>query len=304
MPDIVRWRWRRHALALLGLGLLLVALQVVGGREILEALQRAKPVALAGAAAAIAAGTVLGAYNVHRVAGLAPVMGLREFLPVFWRSWAVGISMPGQVGDMLATVWQLKGRASADLGFIGGRLLADKVVSLGCSLALAAMAPWALGFGAPLTSAWLMLALAAVGVLSWSAARWLARRPRAERGLAARMRPVIDAAGVPLPLLAGNAAITVLKLAITSLAYWLVLSSMHPSAPDYAATAVISQSAGLVAYLPISFNGLGTVEVSAMALFGALGLPGAVVLSGYILLRALTLALAWLPTLWWGAGAR
>ena len=45
-----------------------------------------------------------------------------RFLPVFWRSWAVGITLPGQIGDFLTTLWQLKGR-SADLSFVAGRLI-------------------------------------------------------------------------------------------------------------------------------------------------------------------------------------
>lgn len=297
-------RWRKRALAVFGLALLGVALHVVGGREILEALRRANLASLAGAAAAIVASTLLGAYNVHRITRLDQVMDLRRFLLVFWRSWAVGISMPGQVGDMLTTIWQLKGQASANLGFIAGRLLADKAVSLACSLGLAALAPWALGLGAPLASALLLVALVLAGAAIWCATRWYSKRPSTGHGWRARLRPVLDAASVPVPVLAGNAAITLLKLALTGLAYWLVLSSLHDEAPDYLATTIVAQSAGLVAYLPVSFNGLGTVEISAIALFGAIGVPGAVVLSSYLILRALTLALAWLPTLWWSARAQ
>ena len=115
----------------------------------------------------------------------------------------------------------------------------------------------------------------------------------------ARVRPILAAANVPLKLALGNAALTVIKTMVSGLAYWAVLRSIASDAPAFATTTVISQSAGLVAYLPISFNGIGTVEVSAVAMFHLVGLGSAVVLSTYLILRATTLIVAWLPTAWW-----
>jgi hypothetical protein len=51
----------------------------------------------------------------------------------------------------------------------------------------------------------------------------------------------------------------------------------------------------LVAYLPVSFNGIGTVELAGVALFGTVGVPAAAVFSGYMALRAMVLVIAWVP---------
>jgi len=93
--------------------------------------------------------------------------------------------------------------------------------------------------------------------------------------------------------------VTAIKTLLTGLSYWLVLHAIDPAAPRFGTTTVISQSAGLIAYLPISFNGIGTVEVSAIALFRSVGLASATVLSAYLVLRATALAAAWGPATWW-----
>jgi uncharacterized membrane protein YbhN (UPF0104 family) len=74
-----------------------------------------------------------------------------------------------------------------------------------------------------------------------------------------------------------------------------VLETLTPQAPGFGSITIISQTAGLIAYVPISFNGLGTVEVSAIALFGAAGVEAAAVVSTYVALRLITMAVAWLP---------
>ena len=89
--------------------------------------------------------------------------------------------------------------------------------------------------------------------------------------------------------------VTGIKLLASGCAYWAVLRSMTPHAPAFGATTILSQTAGLIAYLPISFNGLGTVELSAVALFGAAGVEAPTVLSAYVALRLITLATAWVP---------
>ena len=296
-------RWKKHALALTGLALLLVALYQIGGRSVFEELRRIDPAAIVGAAFVIAVSTVLGAWNAHRIAELHRVMSLREFLPVFWRSWAVGISLPSQVADVPTTLWQLKGR-EVDLAFLGGRLVADKLVSLGMTLVVAAFVPWAIDRDGLWISAVLLAGLAIGSAVAFAAARRYSM-PTAQPGRWwSRAIPVLAATQVPARLAMGNATISLAKLAVTGLAYWMVFTSIQPQSPGYLVISILSLSAGLVAYLPISFNGLGTVEISAITMFDSAGLGSAVVLSGYLVLRVIALAVAWLPTLLWGAFSR
>lgn len=295
-------RWWRRALAILGLCLLAAVLYMVGGRDVLDALRRVNPASLLGAGVAIIVSTLLGARNVYDLAGLGKIVGFGRFVKIFWRSWALGITLPGHVADMFSTAWQLKRHHSTNLAFIAGRLLTDKGITVACMLLTAALLPYLLGIGDLLLAAWLIGALAAVMLGAWLGVRAFAGKPRRRGSRMAHLQPLVDAAGAPMPLMLRNAALTGLKIAMTGLAYWLVLQSVSPDPPGYVTTTAITSGAGLVAYIPISFNGLGTVEVTAMSLFSFIGVPGNAVLAAYLALRALTLTLAWLPALFWQAG--
>jgi uncharacterized membrane protein YbhN (UPF0104 family) len=292
------WRPPRAVPPLVGVCILGALLYFAGGTDVLAAARRCTPAALVGAATAIVCGTVLGAWNVYRIAGLQASMPFARFLPVYWRSWAVGITVPGQVGDMLTTLWQLRGRTGG-LAFIAGRLVADKAVTLGAMLALAAMLPMVMDRAGMLLSLVLLGAVALAALAGYASLRWCERHATRWRW-GRRLQPVLAAAvELPFGTVALNAAVTVAKVLLSGLAYWLLLRAMVVNAPGFPATVVVSQSAGLVAYLPISFNGIGTVELSAIALFRTIDLDSAAVLSAYLILRAITLVAAWLPAAWW-----
>jgi uncharacterized membrane protein YbhN (UPF0104 family) len=92
-----------------------------------------------------------------------------------------------------------------------------------------------------------------------------------------------------------NVVMSILKMGLTGLSYWATLAALGHSDVGLFAITVVASSAGLIAYVPLSLNGVGTVEIVGVVLFGALGLGGDVVVSMYLLLRVLNLALAWLP---------
>lgn len=257
---------------------------------------RCSPAAIAVATAAILVGTVLGAWNCYRVAELRTAITFPHFLSVFWRSWAIGITLPGQVADLLTTLWQLKGRSN-DLNFVAGRLIADKAITLGLMLAMLALLPVVFDEGKPLASVFILAGVCTGAVVALAILAWCQRHPNvlAGRRWGARIVSVLAGVRLPVDVALGNAFVTCIKLVASGCAYWVVLKSIAPNAPGFIATTVISQTAGLIAYLPISFNGLGTVEVSAVAMFGAAGLDSASVLSAYLILRAITMAAAWLP---------
>lgn len=285
----------RRILAIVGLGILAAVLYWAGSDAVLAALSRLSPAAVAVAVVAIIVSTLLGAWNCYRIAELRKTLSFRSFLPVFWRSWAVGITLPGQVADFLTTLWQLKGR-SIDLSFVAGRLIADKAITLVLMLALLSVVPVAIGRPQPLLSLVILVGLG-VGVATVVALLAWCRRPDApaRRRLGNRALLVLEGTAVPGDLALGNAMVTSIKLLASGCAYWAVLRSIAPHAPSLSATTILSQTAGLVAYVPISFNGLGTVEISAVAMFGAAGVDAPAVLSAYIALRLISLATAWLP---------
>ncbi len=291
--------WRRYLLAAVGLAILATALWLVGAGAVLEAVQSIHPLAILGAAIAIVVGTLLGAFKLYIIAELKGFLGFMTFLRIFWRSWAIGISLPGQVADMFSTAWQLRQHSANHLSFISGRLLADKAITIVCTLVAAATLPVLLGLGSRSMTGLLIIGITVASVTCWLGARLLGNRPGHARARIRNLRQVLKAASVPMPLLLQNLLFSLCKLGLTGLAYWLVLCGSLTDPPGYVTTTAIAMGAGLVAYVPISFNGLGTVEVSAMGMFGLLGVPGGTVLGIYLVLRVLTLALAWLPVLVW-----
>ena len=169
----------------------------------LAALSRLNPAAIAVAAVAIVVSTLLGAWNCYRIADLRTTLSFRSFLPVFWRSWAVGITLPGQVADFLTTLWQLKGR-STDLNFVAGRLIADKAITLVLMLALLSLVPLAIGAGQPLLSLLILATLGAgVGTVVALLA-WYRRHPDVlTRRLGNRASLVLEGTAVPGDLALG-----------------------------------------------------------------------------------------------------
>jgi uncharacterized membrane protein YbhN (UPF0104 family) len=86
---------------------------------------------------------------------------------------------------------------------------------------------------------------------------------------------------------------------LTGGAYWMAFSALGEKGHAFWAVTSLAMAAGLVAYLPISLNGIGTVEASGVAVFGILGIPPATVLAAYLVLRLLVFAVAWIPTAIW-----
>jgi hypothetical protein len=102
-----------------------------------------------------------------------------------------------------------------------------------------------------------------------------------------------------------NVGLTVAKVVVTGIAYWAMFNALGETDLSVFRVVVLATSAGLIAYLPISINGLGTVEAAGIFLFGQASISATTVISAYIGLRILVLGIAWVPTLgWWVHGAR
>ncbi len=279
----------------IGIGLIAVGVRWIGVHKLADAFARQSPARVAIAFVAIALSTVLGAWNVYRIAELRSFLTFRAFLPIFWRSWAIGLTIPGQVGDMASTVWQLRGR-SGNLSFLTGRLIADKIVSIGVIAFVASLLPALIGHTTFPESA----IAPAVVVIGFAVGFVLARTFTSKLGTKQRGRwrtraeAVAHAAAAPGSFIAVNAVITCAKLLLTGIAYFVLLGAAHPSLRSFIVVLAITQGAGLVAYIPVSINGLGTVELSAVKLFDLAGYAAADVLASYVLLRAASLAAAWL----------
>lgn len=287
---------------MLGFGLALLALLawILDPQQVLRSLAGARIPYLFAAAGLIAIATLIGAVSIHLFFEPEDKLSFCVFLPVFWLSWAIGLVFPGQVGDMASLSALLK-RRGIDLSRVMARSFADKLISFSLMLVFACAA------------------LMTLPGISWSEGRWwlvafpLAMLPafyvgrkQLFAGSSQRFPRVLNflvhtldetcsiASRYPRRIIL-NAALTVVKIALTGMSYWCIFAALGYGDIGPWRVVAIAAASSLVAYLPVSFNGIGTVELAGVALFGTLGVPATVVFSGYLALRAIALTIAWVP---------
>lgn len=254
------------------------------------------------AAACVVGSTLLGAVNALLLLGRCGEIGWRAFLPIYWSAWAMGLVVPGQVGDVAAVAALLRHHRFEWHAALGRSLL-DKLISFAviAAFAGAGLASFA-GRRLELDAVGALVALVPVAAIVLAARplwRVTARVAPRLAALLARTAGELAATAREHPRRVGlNIVLTVAKVAVLGLSYWAMFRALGQ---ELAAPAVIAlaMASALVAYLPVSFNGLGTVELAGVVLFGALGVGEAAVLAAYLCLRAVVLAVAWLPASIW-----
>lgn len=251
--------------------------------------------------------TCLGAFNAYLLIGWKKGIGFSSFLAIYWQTWAWGLVIPGQLGDVISGSILMQRFALAKSTTMG-RFGLDKAVSFFVTLAV--------GFGGltyvfgrnywqwNMETGALMLLLAFTATLLGKQLLW--RTTFKQGGVAYRLQQAaINATREFTGVLAQaphrvllNALLTVLKIMLTGLVYWLMLRTLGETGLSYIAITSIAIVSGLIAYLPLTVNGLGTVEIIAIALFAAAGsrMDPAVILVAYLVIRLTVLILAWLPT--------
>jgi uncharacterized membrane protein YbhN (UPF0104 family) len=293
-----RLHWLRLAIGLLVLVGLIVYLTP---RALLAQLNGIEPGWLAAAALAVVISTLVGSYALYLLISRDYALPYRRFLGAYWMSWGVGLVVPGQIGDV-AMLTMLMQRRGLHWPISLGRSLLDKLISL---TVLCAFAAWGLLTLLPevrVTTA--QIAVGAAGLCLIGAALWLAwrnassgvlNRNRLLEAIRTTTREIVNSALQNPGRMAANFALTILKFGLSALVYWCVFRSLGQGQLAYLHTLPLVAISALVAYIPVSFNGLGTVEFAAIWLFGGAGLAKTTVLSAYLLVRVMVLAIAWLP---------
>lgn len=283
-------------------GIVLLALLVwaIDPRQMLTSIAEVRIEYLVAAAGLVAAATLIGAVSIHLFFEPEDKLSFRSFLPVFWLSWAIGLVFPGQIGDVASLSALLK-RRGIDWPRALARSLTDKLISFSLMLVFAGAAlitlpgaSWSVG------SWWLLaLALAMMSVLYVGRKQLFARLAQHfPRGSILFVRTADETCSIarrhPGRIIL-NSMITVLKIALTGASYWFIFAALGYGDIGLWNVVCLAAASSLVAYLPVSFNGIGTVELAGVALFGTVGVPAAAVFSGYMALRAMVLVIAWVP---------
>lgn len=288
---------RAALLSIMGLALLIGLIWFANPTRILDVLSDAEPGWIVLASAVILISTLLGAANSYLMAAPGPALGFTRFLCAYWVAWAFGQVLPGQVGDLVGMSLFLRKRGLA-LPTAVGRLGADKLISLFCTFLLAA--GLLLVSGAPVVQLAGLLGAGAAGVLlvAYIASRRWKKESAAGSGLRAHFVNIMLEAHRVMATRPGaialNALLTLVKLFAIGVCYWAVFHALHAVPGTLFDVTVMANSAGLIAYIPISANGVGTVEAGALYLFGLHGVAAPVVVATYLVLRSANLVLAWI----------
>lgn len=297
----VQSRHLKTVLTLCGVGLLIYMVIRIGPGSVWGRLKSIDLVDLAEALAAIVAGTVISAINSYLICGASRVMTFSGYLRAFWAAWAVGLVVPGQVGDML-TLAQVLRRRGIPLPQSVARTSVDKIVSLLCALLVASQMYRLDSALALQTLSWTAGTLLTGLVVFLALSLWLlhhmgkfAFRGRWIAGIVATAVEVVRIVLAHPGLLLLNVMLSLVKVGLTGISYWVVITGLTGLVLPLSKVTIAAISSGLIAYLPLSANGIGTVEAAGTGLFGVMGLGTDVVLSMYVLLRLANIFLAWIP---------
>ncbi|MBI5509071.1 MAG: flippase-like domain-containing protein [Deltaproteobacteria bacterium] len=287
--------WLRWAQWVVAGGLIVVLIRVVGLRELalkLSGLDLRWVLATTGLSLFLLA---LGGVNVWLLLrALAPVK-LGDYLPAYVLGWAAGLVVPGQIGDA-TQVLLLRARGVAVSGSAAAYAL-DKGVTLVVFLlvAVAGGARYLDPTHARLSGVALMgavvVGVGALGlILVWRAARSRGRLGRVAAALCRVLENMLSFRRRPL-CVARNGALTVGKWVVMAACYYAAFRAVGAEISATAA-GVIPVMSTLVGYLPVTAGGIGTVEWSAVFLFGRAGTPESVVVAAYVLLRLVQYTIA------------
>ncbi len=299
--------WVRAALYVVAGALFAWLLWRSDSQQVLIHLASANLWAVTAAASLLAMVTLMGALNVYLFIGRDRKLSFKQFLPVYWSSWAFGLLVPGQVGDIASLSWLLR-RYSLPASVSLGRATLDKLISAAV-MSVAAIAGLAVLFVNQTFWSLLFPVLIVLTAIAWVTAiavyvrrkqiAGYAGRPGLVGALVRTLQELVRTARLSLAPVVLNVVLTLAKVFVTGAAYWLVLRGLGVEGLGLVEITIIATAAGLIAYLPVSVNGLGTVEITGLFLFGQMGAPAEAVLATYIILRGLVLLVAWIPLLLW-----
>ncbi len=258
------------------------------------------------AAILIGMSTTLGTINVHLFVNREGEVGITKFFPIYWTAWAFSLVIPGQVGDV-ASLSVMMRRYGIDWHKTLGRSLVDKMISFTLMFALAVFGIYSIvnfsGLGMEIyISAGVVLA-AIISVL-FILRKKIGNALDPERpGIGGFIGRAIVEIGVtfrhsPRKVLL-NIALTCIKIGLIGGSYWCMFAALGYQELPLDKVIYLTAASSMVAYIPVSINGLGTVEVAGIVLFATLGISKPAIFSAYLALRIIVLVLAWVPAGLW-----
>lgn len=283
-----RSRWIRKFQWMVALLLISLLLYMAGPSQMGATLRNADLAWLSATVIILLIFDLIGGFNVWILLSRLARIRLIQFLRVYFIAWATGLITPGKIGDASQVLFLKSQGISLDRS--SASYIIDKVISLGilflvASIGIANYLPeikfWVI-FTVPFTLAILVVTIIPL-VLRFPDKPAILRRIRnLTRNSLNQIFSYKHHSGTILL----NVVLTIIKWVILTLCYYCAFRSFSIALPLKAA-AFIPIVSTLVGYIPVTAGGVGTVELTAVFLFGLEGIPKASVLSSYLLLRGI-----------------
>jgi uncharacterized membrane protein YbhN (UPF0104 family) len=286
---------------LIGLSILLICLYRIGFANILSSLSSIRPIFLVMAAATLAIWVLLGTMNMMVL--LRPLVHIPFFqtLGLYSKANMIALLVPGQVGD--AVIINFFRRYSVPISQGTTIFGIDKLITmlwygvvtmfglylLGDEISLEPLTPKTIRFG-------ILIAVVSLLVILCLALYMILRQSRIGGRISNWIHLSFNYIRMGKKMIIVDCCITFFRVFVLGCAYWFAIRAYGPPS-IFLYTLCLPIMAGLVAYIPISFNGLGTVEISLVFLFDKIGLEAAQVISAALTLRILTAFLIGLSVL-------
>jgi uncharacterized protein (TIRG00374 family) len=298
--------------ALVSIGIVGVLLLRIPPRQLLEAATSAGFLGYLGVTVGLAVFLLLGALRVQLTVSAFARMPFASVAWLYGRSVALGAFTPGQVGELSLALFLA--RRGIDTAQSLAITAVDRVTTLATLVGLTAIG--LLLYAPERSRAWTGL-LAGIGIVALSSLYvrpWRKRIRAAVEGLVPVAVPFFEAfcrfflrhpirAVLNVLLGLGRWACAALML--------LVLIEPQLSTPvDRGFVLVANAAARLVTYVPISINGIGILELSAVELFALGGIPAQLTFAAFVVNRvvyyvfatALVVHLTWTGNAPWRRG--
>ena len=264
--------------------------------EFIQSLERVSLLYLSLAVFCLYASILIGSLNQYILFQPSLNIPFKQFALYYFKAFTAGLLLPGQYGDASIVVF-LKSKG-LDYSHSFSIYLWDKFITLFFYLSIVLL--FIIDFmGCSTFSLFIFLIMLAIitvlilyCILTFRylkpIGRWTGRLINFIQNSISQMFRY--AREYPIRLLI-NSILTCLKLFFVMLCYHAVLASLGYFLSVWK-VGVSSITSGIIAYIPISIHGLGTVEATAIWVFGRLSVTPADVLSSFLLLRVSVYILA------------
>ena len=288
--------------ALVSAGLLAYLLSRISLHDVVAAAAATSVLGYAAVALGLLVFLLLGTWRVYQIVRVFAPISFIHVLGMYWVSVAFGAFTPGQLGELsLAYFLSRRGLdSSASLAISA----VDRVTTLATLVLLAAMGLVLYvpeGTGWWLWSLVLTLVLGATGLF---VRPWRKAVRRVVERVAPGAIPFLEAFCRFFLAHPGRAAFNLLlgfaRWVCAAFMLLVIIVPLAPAPVSWTFVVVANAVARLVTYVPVSINGLGVLELSAVELFRGGGIPADLTLTAFIVNRiiyymfAVAMVLVWL----------